>query len=49
MGWRTLEQGMKTLVITGASSGIGLHTARLFLAQGYEVVNLSVADARSTR
>jgi len=32
---------MKTLVITGASSGIGLHTARLFLEQGYEVVNLS--------
>ena len=32
---------MKTLLITGASSGIGLHTAQVFLAQGYEVVNLS--------
>ena len=32
---------MKTLVITGASSGIGLHTARLFLDSGYAVVNLS--------
>jgi NAD(P)-dependent dehydrogenase (short-subunit alcohol dehydrogenase family) len=41
MGRRTLEQGMKTLVISGASSGIGLHTARLFLERGYEVVNLS--------
>ena len=32
---------MKTAVITGASSGIGLATARLFLEQRYEVVNLS--------
>ena len=32
---------MKTLVITGASSGIGLHTAQKFLAEGYEAVNLS--------
>ncbi len=32
---------MKTLVITGASSGIGLHTAQRFLADGFEVVNLS--------
>ena len=32
---------MNTLVITGASSGIGLHTASLFLAEGYVVVNLS--------
>lgn len=32
---------MKTLVITGASSGIGLHTARLFLESGFGVVNLS--------
>ncbi len=32
---------MKTLVITGASAGIGLHTARLFLDQGYAVINLS--------
>ena len=32
---------MKCLVITGASAGIGLHTAQLFLQEGYEVVNLS--------
>ena len=31
----------KTLVITGASKGIGLATARLFLDQGYEIVNVS--------
>ncbi len=32
---------MKTLLITGASAGIGLHTARLFLEQGFAVINLS--------
>lgn len=32
---------MKTLVITGASAGIGLSTATLFHEQGYRVVNLS--------
>lgn len=32
---------MKTLVISGASSGIGLATAEAFLANGYTVVNLS--------
>ncbi|MEM7079224.1 MAG: SDR family oxidoreductase [Pseudomonadota bacterium] len=32
---------MKTLIITGASSGIGLHTAERFVAAGYEVINLS--------
>jgi 3-oxoacyl-[acyl-carrier protein] reductase len=32
---------MKTLLITGASAGIGLHTASLFLDQGYVVINLS--------
>jgi NAD(P)-dependent dehydrogenase (short-subunit alcohol dehydrogenase family) len=31
----------KTLVITGASKGIGLATAKLFVEQGYNVVNLS--------
>jgi NAD(P)-dependent dehydrogenase (short-subunit alcohol dehydrogenase family) len=32
---------MKTLVISGASSGIGLATAEAFLGNGYTVVNLS--------
>lgn len=32
---------MKTLVITGASSGIGKATAELFAARGYKVYNLS--------
>ncbi len=32
---------MKCLIITGASAGIGLHTAQRFLSEGYTVVNLS--------
>ncbi len=32
---------MKTLLITGASAGIGLATARRFLDAGYRVVNIS--------
>jgi 3-oxoacyl-[acyl-carrier protein] reductase len=32
---------MKTLVITGASKGIGLNTADLFREHGYQVVNIS--------
>lgn len=32
---------MKTLLITGASSGIGLHTAQRFIQEGFEVINLS--------
>ena len=32
---------MKCLVITGASVGIGLHTASRFLREGYTVINLS--------
>ena len=32
---------MKCLLITGASTGIGLHTARRFANEGYSVVNLS--------
>ncbi|MDH3641757.1 MAG: SDR family oxidoreductase [Gammaproteobacteria bacterium] len=32
---------MKCLLITGASAGIGLHTAQRFINDGYTVVNLS--------
>ena len=32
---------MKTLVITGASAGIGLETAKLFAADGYSLLTLS--------
>jgi NAD(P)-dependent dehydrogenase (short-subunit alcohol dehydrogenase family) len=32
---------MKVLIITGASSGIGLHTAQRFASEGYSVTNLS--------
>ncbi len=32
---------MKTLLITGASAGIGLATARRFAAAGYDVTNIS--------
>jgi len=32
---------VKCLLITGASAGIGLHTAQRFLKEGYTVVNLS--------
>ncbi len=32
---------MKCLLITGASAGIGLHTAHRFIDEGYTVVNLS--------
>ena len=32
---------MKCAVVTGASAGIGLHTAQRFVDEGYSVVNLS--------
>ncbi len=32
---------MKCLLITGASAGIGLHTAQRFVSEGYTVINLS--------
>ena len=35
------SQGSATLVITGASRGIGLETARLFAEHGYRIVNIS--------
>ncbi len=41
MGQRQLETLMKLLLITGASAGIGMKTAELFLARDYQVVNLS--------
>lgn len=43
MGRRVLASkiGATTLLITGASSGIGLHTAQRFLDEGAQVINLS--------
>lgn len=32
---------MKTVLITGASAGIGLHSAKMFAEAGYQVINLS--------
>ena len=32
---------MKSLVITGASSGIGFSTAKLFGQKGYQIINIS--------
>jgi len=32
---------MKVAIVTGASGGIGLETARLFLGYGYQVINIS--------
>ena len=32
---------MKSVVITGASAGIGLQTAAAFSREGYQVINLS--------
>lgn len=40
---------MKTLVITGASKGIGLATARRFADAGYRVVNISRSPAPDDR
>jgi 3-oxoacyl-[acyl-carrier protein] reductase len=40
---------MKTLVITGASKGIGLATARQFVDDGYRVINLSRTEAPDDR
>lgn len=40
---------MKTLVITGASKGIGLATAKKFLDDGYRVINLSRTPAPDDR
>lgn len=34
----SVDKGMKTIVITGASRGIGLTTAKKFLAEGWHVV-----------
>jgi 3-oxoacyl-[acyl-carrier protein] reductase len=41
MGFLSLESSMKLLLITGASAGIGLATARRFADDDFEVVNLS--------
>lgn len=40
---------MKTMVITGASKGIGFQTALKFLEDGYRVINLSRSPAADDR
>ena len=40
---------MKTLVITGASKGIGLATARKFCDAGYRVINFSRSTPPDSR
>lgn len=40
---------MKTVLITGASSGIGFKTAELFLKKGYRVINFSRRGAPDER
>jgi NAD(P)-dependent dehydrogenase (short-subunit alcohol dehydrogenase family) len=40
---------MKTLIITGASKGIGFQTALKFLEDGYRVINLSRTPANDDR
>ena len=40
---------MKTTIVTGASKGIGFEIARIFLAEGNRVVNLSRSPARDDR
>lgn len=41
MGALVMEVTLKLAIVTGASAGIGLATARRFLQHGYSVVNLS--------
>jgi len=41
MGIVAVEQSMKTLVITGGSTGIGAAASRTFLAHGWQVVSLA--------
>ena len=40
---------MKTLIITGASKGIGLATAKKFADEGYRVINISRSPAPDDR
>jgi NAD(P)-dependent dehydrogenase (short-subunit alcohol dehydrogenase family) len=40
---------MKTLIVTGASKGIGFAVAKTFLADGYRVINLSRSPAPDDR
>ncbi len=35
---------MKTVIITGCTSGIGMGTAKKFLSEGYRVVGMSRRD-----
>lgn len=40
---------MNTIVITGASSGIGLETARILTLQGFNVLGVSRSESNCNR
>lgn len=39
---------MKTIVITGATSGIGFETAKLLAAKGFRIIGIGRSEQRCT-
>lgn len=46
---KDLKNQKQKVIIVGASSGIGLSTAKLLLEKGYDVINISRSDAEGIR